>query len=457
MVLYGPWGLKLEARALLFLAALIPLLALEGVAASHSLVWAAPLLCLIVVAVAADLPLVPVVGLALVVRVLTDASLSAASRQTGAFNLSAAIAGLFILIAIGLLLRRRRGQTAALLTVAWLAAWTAVTINVDGLSTVTIREGVREASIVALGLIVYNSRAINLGTAVRIVQVAGVGAAVVALFQLATHSGPEILGEVRSNGTFFHPDGAATYFAIATVASVWQFFDNGRRRLDLLLAALFAAATIATFSLAGLASLLAMLLVYGSLRPGSLKLKLRAYAVAVLVIGVFLATPAGAERLNEQSGTQLTTSRKLGAESTSLAWRFFKWGTLIDEWERKPLFGHGLGTTVTGGGVVVANATNSRVPHNEYLRYLVETGIVGFALLLAALGWLLRTLVRQRGRRGSAVGAAQRSAAGLAIAVVAGCMVDALADNTFLYTTTGYATALIVAAALATPYLRRQP
>jgi O-antigen ligase len=442
---YARWG-RLDLTRVLLGALLLTVLVVEGAAVSHSYVWAAPLLALVVVAVAVDLPLVPLLGGVLLIRVLTDATLSSTtSRLSGAFNLSAAIAILFLLIAGGLMLRRRRGAGPALLVAMWLGAWTLVAIASQGASTVTIREGVREASMLAVALIVYNApRTFTMPVVIRILQVAGAISAVVAIEQFASGTGVMINGEIRSTGTFTHPNGASMFFSIAAAGSVWRYFDHRRSRLDLLFAFLFAAATICTFSLSGLGALIAMLVVFGALRRrGSLKLMLGSYAAAALVVIAFLATPLGAERIANESETSLGAGHSQQVSTTSLGWRFYKWGLLLDEWDENPFVGHGLGYTVTREGTI-ENVTEGSVPHNEYLRYLVETGIFGAALILAALGALLSALKRRRpsDRSGAAI---------LATAVVVGCLVNGLADNTFLYTTTGYAAAVVVAAALALP------
>jgi O-antigen ligase len=443
----------------LLLAGLLVTLVLEGVAASSSLMLAAPLLAVIVVAVAIEIPLVPTIGGVLILRILTDAKLSSPGiRSTGSLNLSAAIALMFVLIAVGLLIRRRGGAGAALACALWLAIWTAVAVKYFGAGTATVREGVREVSIVALGLLVYNSRgALNLGVTSRILQLAGAISALIALQQFATHSGILINGQIRSNGTFVHPDGAAMFFAIAAIASLWRYLDRGRRKLDLAFTVLFGGATIATFSLAGLGALLAMLIAYGAMRPGSARLRLRAFGLAALIVVAFLATPLGSERLSNETSTNLNGSRR-AAENSSLAWRLYKWGALIEEWEEAPLMGQGLGATVTKEETI-GSTTEEKVPHNEYLRYLVETGIVGLATLLLGLFLLLRALAARRPPAGTPPsGEPGRDAAGaLGLAVAIGCMVDALADNTFLYTTTGYAAVMIIAAVLAIPAARRLP
>jgi O-antigen ligase len=441
----APWLWRIEPKAALLALGVVCVMVAEGAALAHSYLWAAPLAGLIVVAVAVDVPLAPFLGLTLLVRILTDASLSSAAiRHTGALNLSGGIALLFILIAVGLVVRRGGGAKFAAWALAFLGFWAVVAAYYHGLSTETIREPVREASILALGLIVYNSRgALGMPVVVRLIQLVAVASAVIALDQVLTHTGIPINGEIRSNGTFVHPNGAAMFFAIACAGSVWRYFDHGRGRLDALLAAVFAAATVSTFSFSGLAALVAMLAVFGTLRGGSLRRTLGFYAAAALVVAGFLATPLGSERFSEQASTNLGAAHNTEVSTTSLGWRLYKWELLLDEWERAPIFGRGIGTTVTLVGHS-EDVTAGQVPHNEYLRYLVETGIVGLVLLLAAIVMLLRALARRRIAGGS-------SAAILGTAVLVGCLVNGLADNTFLYTTTGYAAALVIAAALALP------
>jgi O-antigen ligase len=404
-----------------------------------------------------DRLLVPFLGATLLVRVLTDDLAGPDSQNSGSLNLSGGIAVLFILAAIGLLLHRRRGLLPTALAALWLCIWTGVAVSTSGASSETLREGVREVSVVALAVIVYNARGVvTVPIATRLVQLVGFAPALIALYQLATNTGRDIAGEFRSYGTFAHPDSAAMFFAIAAVASLWRYLDDGRRRFDALLTALFVAALLTTLSLDGLITVIAMLITYGALRPGSFRSKLIPCAIAGLVALTFFATPLGARRITNESSTSLRTAER-GEANSSLAWRLNKWKTLIPEWERSPLVGRGLGTTVTGRRVP-GNEFAGEAPHNEYVRYLVETGVVGLAILLWAFTILTRRLVC-KWRVPGALEAGTLNPATLALVIVSGCLVNSLAEDTLLNSPTCYAAALIIYAVLALPpiEMRRAP
>jgi O-antigen ligase len=353
---------------------------------------------------------------------------------------------LLIVAATVLLLCRRRGLWVAILTSLWLCVWTAIAVSTHGASTETLREGVREESILALAVIVYNAYGtVTVAVATRLVQCMGFIPAVLALYQLVTNTGVDIHGEMRSNGTFAHPDSAAMFFAIATVTAMWRYLDAGRHRSDALLGAVFAAALVSTLSIDGLATLVAMLVVLGVLRGGSPRIKVAPYLVGVLVVLAFFATPLGAQRVVNESSTSLATAER-GEASTSLDWRLHKWKTLLPEWEASPFFGQGLGTTITTKAIP-GNRFAGKPPHNEYVRYLVETGIIGLMILLGAVTVLIRILTRRR-RTPSTLDTGILNAPTLAIAIIVGCLVNALADNTLIYSPTDYAAALIVVAVL---------
>jgi O-antigen ligase len=389
--------------------------------------------------------LLAVLGLALLVRVLTDDRSAANSRHSGNLNLSGVIAGGLILAALGLLLLRRRGVAGTFLIALWLCLWTGVAVSTQGASTETIREGIREGSIVAVAVIAYNARdLLTLPLLTRLIQLVGLTPAILALYQLATDTGMRVAGNIRAHGTFAHPNSAAVFFALAATVSLWRYLEINRGRLDAALTAVFAAALVSTVSIDGLGTVIVMFVTLGLLRTGPQREKLIPVVLAGVIALAFFATPLGADRIAKEGSTNVTTAEKDEA-NTTLAWRLYKWKTLLPTWERYPLLGHGLGTTITENGQV-GNEFAGDLPHNEYLRYLVETGALGLGTLLAGLA--LTVLALRRRLSGD-----MRNLAALALAVLVGFLVNALADNTLLYTASSYAAALIVAGVLALPLL----
>jgi O-antigen ligase len=381
---------------------------------------------------------------ALVVRVLTDDRSAPNSRDSGSLNLSGVIAVCFILAAVALISRRRHGLLTAGVAVVWLGIWTALAVKTTGATTETIREGVRETSVLAVGVIVYNARPAT-AVAIRLVQLAGLIPAVLALYQLVTHTGLLVAHNVRANGTFAHPNSAAMYFAIAATISLWRYMDRGRSRLDGTLTALFAASLIATFSIDGLITFAAMLATLGALHPGPMRVRLLPWGAALLVVLAFVATPLGSKRVAGESTTSLSAAER-GETTSTLDTRLYRWKTLLPQWEESPVYGRGLGTTTTSENTR-ANRLNSLLPHNEYIRYLVETGIVGLLILVAGLTTLIRALLRRRQTDRSSE-ASDFNASSLALVIVVGCLVNSLADNTLLNSPTGYAVAIVLAAIL---------
>jgi O-antigen ligase len=248
----------------------------------------------------------------------------------------------------------------------------------------------------------------------------------------------DVAGNIRSNGTFAHPNSAAMFFAIAAVASLWCYLLDDRHRYDAILVALFACALVATFSIDGLITLFAMFAGLGAIRSGCLRAKLAPAIIGGVVVAAFFATPLGANRIAGESSTNFSSAER-GEANSSLAWRVHKWKSMLPEWEESPLVGQGLGTTTTTDRKVINEFSNA-LPHNEYVRYLVETGVLGLAILLLATVLLIRRLFRILRTAVPTVS----GGAVLALSVVFGCLVNSLADNTLLNSPTCYAAALIV-------------
>jgi O-antigen ligase len=118
-------------------------------------------------------------------------------------------------------------------------------------------------------------------------------------------------------------------------------------------------------------------------------------AVAVVLAAVALASPVMIERF--QRGIDELRHAGESPELTSMGMRVVIWRNTIDIIREAPLLGHGMGSFETAYSRVAGRhgggwrATPSDDPHNQYLSFLAETGVVG----LAAFLWFLLAAVRQ--------------------------------------------------------------
>jgi len=105
------------------------------------------------------------------------------------------------------------------------------------------------------------------------------------------------------------------------------------------------------------------------------------------VIGLFANSEIGQERLGSIADTPLLNpdidvSRAVllsQSDNNSFNWRLAQWTFLLQAWQQYPIWGYGL---LTCSKLTVLH----NYAHNEYVRALVEGGIVGFIAFLVFLG-----------------------------------------------------------------------
>ena len=137
--------------------------------------------------------------------------------------------------------------------------------------------------------------------------------------------------------------------------------------------------------------------------------------------------------MSELQSTTSYSAATQGHITNSLDWRFLNWHLLLGVWREHPLFGTGQSSTRE---FVQPLGT---LPHNEYVRVLVEGGVVG--ALVVAFGLLLPDPRRLAASVLTLAGSVGRA---LVIAV----LVDGVADNLFNYTPAIYLVAVGIGLAL---------
>ena len=237
----------------------------------------------------------------------------------------------------------------------------------------------------------------------------------------------------RIRGTLGHPNTFTTLLLFFIGLTWWQFGQAKKRLPWLLLLGLLAFFYVSTKALFGLMMLgvLVIVLIAPRLTLGNLIGGLLFFAV---VITLFASSEFGQERLNSLFNTPLLNpdidiSRAIllsESDYNSFNWRLAQWTYLIKQWQQFPMLGFGLGlsTYVSDNGLY---------PHNDYIRALVEGGIVGFGLFLSFFGvqiGYLWYLISNSSPRGG-----QRSLCLVLLAILLAIPVGMITENIWSHTT----------------------
>lgn len=255
-----------------------------------------------------------------------------------------------------------------------------INFGIDGL--IALREWIRLASLFMIYVLVYYltvrigyKRVINyMFWALPIPLIVGI-------YQILTKSVLQVQGINRIYGTLAHPNVLALFLVLFIGLTVWKIRFGKMRLFWLMLLVAQIFALINTFSIGGIVMFLVMSTIL-ILKTLKIRNRLLIFILIFVVLAVFSLSEHGKQRLEEIQRTGdvvkiMETGRMFG--EGSMAWRALNWHLFIKEWKDKPLLGYGLSTT----GELVSPMKN--IPHNDYLRFLVETGLVGLLLFLFVL------------------------------------------------------------------------
>jgi O-antigen ligase len=276
--------------------------------------------------------------------------------------------------------------------------------------------------------IIEKTHALNLASAISSV---GVFSAFFSIWQFLTNAGMQIEGINRCPGLMAHPNSAALLYGssiilLLTIEVSSLSFIKVTKITILIFALIF------TFSISGI-----LITILGFLLQERFKGKARKTSLfeflfyCVAFFAVFKYFPQLSERANTYTQTNKFQTQ---TEGNSLEWRFARWREIINYWEKAPFFGQGYGSTTNGAML------SGYMPHNEYIRVLVELGLIG--LIFASFAVLvLYTRLKSKN---------QTSIVICAKTLVIMSAISALTENTFLYTVHAYILAAIIGIAM--PY-----
>ncbi|MGL5805581.1 MAG: O-antigen ligase family protein [Xenococcaceae cyanobacterium] len=250
---------------------------------------------------------------------------------------------------------------------------------------------------------------------------------------LVFESGYSVEAGSRINGTLGHPNTFATFLLLFLGLALWKINSYPKRRYWIILVAVLAFFLVSTNSLTGMMMLVAFMVAYFIPRFNAINL-IAGLCLLAIIGFLFVSSDLGQERLQSLYETPLLNpdidwSRAILMQwegGNSFNWRIAQWTYLLQSWEQYPIWGYGLGTAAH-------ISVFDTAAHNDYIRFLVEEGIVGFtaflAFLLAQFANLLRLIfsVSQT--------STQRNLCSMMLAYFAAILVGMLTGNLLIHTT----------------------
>jgi O-antigen ligase len=199
---------------------------------------------------------------------------------------------------------------------------------------------------------------------------------------------------LRINGTLGVANTFATFLVFFTGLTYWKLNNSQKRLPWILLLIVLTFFVVNTKTLVGITMLVVLItsLIIPRLSFTNL---IGSTLLIALILGIFLSTDFGQARLESIAQTPLLNpdidvSRAVllsYQDSNSFNWRIAQWTALLNHWKFFQVFGYGLQMTNYLGPMFAW-------AHNDYIRVLVEEGVVGFSLFLGFLGTQLLRLFK---------------------------------------------------------------
>jgi O-antigen ligase len=204
-------------------------------------------------------------------------------------------------------------------------------------------------------------------------------------------SARDIADAIRTSGTFGHANAFASYLVLFCGLAFWKIQQSTRKLPWAFLLGIIIFFIVSTKALVGL-MMLSCLIVFIALSKISLRSTILSVLALAGIIVLFGSTEFGQERLQLFSqlpyiNPDIDTSRAIilrNYVNNSFYWRVDQWTALIEVWKQSPMWGYGFDTARYLTHLESA-------AHNDYLRALVDSGIIGLLSFLTFLSALIFT------------------------------------------------------------------
>ncbi len=195
----------------------------------------------------------------------------------------------------------------------------------------------------------------------------------VAYYQLITHSGPLSGGIRRVYGTMAHPIHLGLYLVLFISLTFWKIKNSNKKKYWVALLILEIFILLFTFSWVAYI-MFGVMIFFVFYKEKRLRIPL---AVLIIVSLLLLSRNESFQyRFNRLIQTNISKTVKEGVSVNSFTWRILNWKQLLGKWREKPLLGYGFMTSE------LINPFTGFSPHSDFIRYLVELGVIGFSIYI---------------------------------------------------------------------------
>ena len=249
--------------------------------------------------------------------------------------------------------------------------------NFDLNGAIAVRELTRLLTILMVFLVTYNMvNTDNINKFLSAIMLSLIVPLGVGYFQLSTKTGMVINGIHRIYGTIVHPNSYALFIVLFLGLTYWKWRRNFGKIWGLLLL-LELGALFSTVSFNGM--IMFFLLLSIILWQENFYYKISLVLVILIFILLLSQNKQVQQRFEEIEGTNFKHNIQHLELGDSISWRLGTWWQLIKLWREEPFIGYGLQATNIINPIIMPNGEPAEA-HNDYLKYLLETGIVGFSL-----------------------------------------------------------------------------
>ncbi len=242
----------------------------------------------------------------------------------------------------------------------------------------------------------------------------------------------DIEGASRINGTFGHPNTFSSFLLLFIGLTCWKLEEKKMSLPWLLLLGVLIFFMAATKAIVGLVMTGVFIMAYISPKLSLTKL-IGGILLVTIIVTLYISTDFGRERLMSLYDTpilnpdiDISKAILLKPQGNSFNWRIAQWTHLLRAWQDAPLLGYGL-NTATYIGPLQAYA------HNDYIRSLVEGGLLGFfafIFLLKIYLFRLASILLKSSEKSK-----ERNLCFILIAVLISLMVAMVTENIWSHTT----------------------